>query len=1043
MLILFQRAFSRNLFFFAFLLSSLFLLTPSTQAQQYSASCDVQASEDLKRDCTALESLYDATGGASWTNNTKWKTIDPVGEWSGVTVSGGRVWHLSLTNNNLSGAIPDLSSLSLRYLHLNSNSLSGTITASDFPTSLWYLDLGNNTLSGAIPDLSRLASLQVLYLNNNSLSGAIPDLSSLSQLRDLYLNNNSLSGAIPDLSSLTSLQVLHLNDNKLSGTIPDLSSLTSLQVLHLNDNSLSGTIPDLSSLTSLRVLHLNNNSLSGTIPDLSSLTTLHNLYLNNNSLSGTIPDLSSSTGLQYLYLNNNKLSGTIPDLSSFSQLYFLYLNNNSLSGEINASYLPTTLYYMHLNGNSLSGTIPDLSSLANLYTLYLNNNKLSGEINASYLPTTLYHLILNGNSLSGTIPDLSSFSNLWFLYLNNNSLSGTITASDFPTSLKRLYLSSNSLSGTIPDLSHFSQLYDLYLNNNSLSGTITASDFPTSLKRLYLNDNSLSGTIPDLSRFSQLYDLYLSNNNLSGTIPDLSALTGILRLAYWGNPGLNWTSIPPPLASDTVIDRAALRSLYSANAGPDWRDSTNWLSSRPLGEWYGVTTDSSGRVTKLDLSGNGLKNPVSNSLEALGSLTTLNLSGNPSLSGTLPVRLKDISGLSNLNIRCTDVSTPSSNEFNTWLGGLGKRFITGVTGFEAPGSFVSRDDGSSEFQIKVSWDEIPNATYTITWEDSPRLGFSGVVGPAGKSYYETDGDKISYTIFGHYSNDAPARVTYTVSLTAVVDGCEDVSYGPVTVSTGLSTAPALLGGGTPGGGTPGGDNRDYTCPDYSPVVTAQNVERAKDPGTLATFVKEARTGVEALLRNTVSEEEGIRNLAECFGADGDWKHGSVHLFMISADEDKKFFLAPGDSELAGAPLDIEDENGCDVGEEILRAAGGEELQCDDLGLAGDDPGPGFVQYLWRDPDDPDSEGYDSPRLGYVEEIRFERFLPSGSFVLGSGYYPEISVPEPEGGASGSGGGCALVAETDVRDGAFIGLLLNVLAIGCAVFLGRGVFPRRG
>ncbi len=827
--------FSRGLFFLAFLFSVLFVVTGS--AQQYSTSCAAQASEDLKRDCTVLESLYDATGGASWTDDDKWKTSDPVGQWSGVTVIGDRVASLILTNNNLSGAIPDLSHLS---------------------------------------------------------------------------------------------------------------------------------------------------------------------------------------GLQILYLDNNSLSGTIPDL-------------NSLSGTITASDFPTSLYYLHLNDNDLSGTIPDLSSLANLYTLYLNNNKLSGEINASYLPTTLYHLILNDNSLSGTIPDLSGFSNLYFLYLNNNSLSGTIAASDFPTTLQRLYLNNNSLSGTIPDLSGLATLYHLYLNNNSLSGEINVSYLPTTLKRLYLNDNSLSGTIPDLSSFSQLYELSLSNNNLSGTMQDLSPR--ILQLAYWGNPNLD-------LALDTAaIDRAALQSLYSANGGLDWRDSTNWLSSESMGEWYGVTTDSSGRVTKLDLSGNGLKNPVSNSLEALGSLTTLNLSANPSLSGTLPVRLKDISGLSSLNIRCTDVSTPSSNEFNTWLRGLGKRFITGVTGFEASGSFVAHDtahDGrSSEFQIKISWDEIPNATYKVTWEDSPRLGFSGVVGPAGKGYYETDGDKISYTIFGHHSNNAPARVTYAVSLTAIVDGCEDVSYGPVTVSTGGIAASA------PGGGAPGGDNRDETCPDYRPVVTAQDVERARDPGTLAAFVKEARAGVGTLLRNVASEEEGIRNLAECFGADGDWKHGSVHLFMISADEDKKFFLAPGDSDLAGAPLDIEDENGCDVGEEILRAAGGEELQCDDLDLAGDGPGPGFVQYLWRDPDDPDSGDYDSPRLSYVEEIRFERFLPSRSFVLGSGYYPGISKPEPEGGTTGSGGGCALVAETDARDGGAVGLFLNVLAIGCAVFLGRGVFPRRG
>ena len=31
-----------------------------------------------------MEALYDATGGASWTNNTNWKTSAPLSEWYGV-----------------------------------------------------------------------------------------------------------------------------------------------------------------------------------------------------------------------------------------------------------------------------------------------------------------------------------------------------------------------------------------------------------------------------------------------------------------------------------------------------------------------------------------------------------------------------------------------------------------------------------------------------------------------------------------------------------------------------------------------------------------------------------------------------------------------------------------------------------------------------------------------------------------------------------------------------------------------------------------------
>ena len=50
-------------------------------------------------------------------------------------------------------------------------------------------------------------------------------------------------------------------------------------------------------------------------------------------------------------------------------------------------------------------------------------------------------------------------------------------------------------------------------------------------------------------------------------------------------------------------DRAALVALYNATDGPNWVDSENWLTDAPLGDWYGVDTDGSGRVVSLELAG--------------------------------------------------------------------------------------------------------------------------------------------------------------------------------------------------------------------------------------------------------------------------------------------------------------------------------------------------------------------------------------------------------------------------------------------------------
>ena len=54
------------------------------------------------------------------------------------------------------------------------------------------------------------------------------------------------------------------------------------------------------------------------------------------------------------------------------------------------------------------------------------------------------------------------------------------------------------------------------------------------------------------------------------------------------------------------LERAVLVALYNATDGPNWVNNDNWLRYVPLGDWYGVDTDTSGRVVTLDLSRNGL-----------------------------------------------------------------------------------------------------------------------------------------------------------------------------------------------------------------------------------------------------------------------------------------------------------------------------------------------------------------------------------------------------------------------------------------------------
>ncbi|MDE0073447.1 MAG: Ig-like domain-containing protein [Gammaproteobacteria bacterium] len=252
------------------------------------------------RDRAALVALYNATGGATWTNSENWLTDQPIGTWRGVVTDvEGRVTSLNLQVNGLVGPLPD----ELRHL-----------------TGLHTLNLSANGLNGTLPPyLAEFADLEELNLVSNHFSGPIPsELSNLARLRSLRLHGNRFSGSIPpELGRLANLEDLGLSGNRLTGTIPaNLGNLSRLNELRLHGNLLLGPIPTtLGRLTHLRLLSLCCNQLTGEIPDeLGALASLTFLGLHYNQLSGPVPhELGGLHRLQRLYLRSNEqLTGPLP-----------------------------------------------------------------------------------------------------------------------------------------------------------------------------------------------------------------------------------------------------------------------------------------------------------------------------------------------------------------------------------------------------------------------------------------------------------------------------------------------------------------------------------------------------------------------------------------------------------------------------------------------------------------------------------------------------------------------------------------------------------
>ena len=95
----------------------------------------------------ALVALYISTGGKNWINKTNWNingTKDVVtSAWYGITVEDNKVTKIDLSNNGLTGHIPDNigNFINLKNLRLNNNELTYLSFAIGLCTNLEIIDI--------------------------------------------------------------------------------------------------------------------------------------------------------------------------------------------------------------------------------------------------------------------------------------------------------------------------------------------------------------------------------------------------------------------------------------------------------------------------------------------------------------------------------------------------------------------------------------------------------------------------------------------------------------------------------------------------------------------------------------------------------------------------------------------------------------------------------------------------------------------------------------------------------------------------------------
>ena len=382
-----------------------------------------------------------------------------------------------------------------------------------------------------------------------------------------------------------------------------------------------------------------------------------------------------------LSLGGNGLSGQIPtDITHLPELRLIRLGSNSLSGPIPAdltirvaeprlvgnSFYRSVLGYLSLAGNELSGPIPDAlgDQLEGMYAIDLSNNDLSGPV-----PDNLANIVFASEFCAQPYWPCR-------LNLSHNNLSGPIPAQlgNVPDSVE-FNLSHNSLSGPLPvELGHLRASVRLDLSHNNLSGPLPAA-IGSLLGILDLRHNELTGLVPESFTMS-VGTIGIGNNN--GL-----CLPGTKIFAEWVT-SRGGVGVTTSFCHHSEV--RPMKEFYLAMRGDDWRVRDGWngdwsrrlVDDYVLGEWYGVETDSAGRVTRIDLSSNGLSGLASAiDLNALTELEAIDVSTND-LSGRLPLSLTS-STIDVLRYGNTEICIPDDDSIREWLSSISVHDGSGIS----------------------------------------------------------------------------------------------------------------------------------------------------------------------------------------------------------------------------------------------------------------------------------------------------------------------------------------------------------------------------